>query len=56
MRARILDAWPQMRALLRDEWPPLYDRIEEMLTTVPFFSHKAAPRLAGENSKHEELA
>lgn len=55
MRERILDAWPQMRQNLRNEWPPLCDRIEEMLTTVPFFSHRPAPRVSVPDPIHEEV-
>jgi len=56
MRGRIFDAWPQTGAHLRDEWPALYDRIDELLTTVPFFSQRPASRLAVTDAKHEELA
>jgi hypothetical protein len=54
--APAFDTWPKTGTHLRDEWPALYDRIDELLTTVPFFSQRPASRLALTDAKHEEVA
>jgi serine/threonine-protein kinase HipA len=55
MRDRILATWPHVRTLLRDELPFVYDRVDELLASIPFFSSRQAHGGATEKRDREEV-
>lgn len=55
MRERILDAWPQLRARLGDELPFVYERVDHLLASIPFFRKTRAHGAPAEARAHEEV-
>ena len=55
MRERILAAWPRHRKLLRDDLPFVYDRIDGLLSSVPFFAKTRAHGVALDVREHQEV-
>jgi serine/threonine-protein kinase HipA len=55
MRDRILSIWPRRRTLLHDELPFVFNRIEELLATIPFFADKKARGEEPQPHSHEEV-
>lgn len=54
-RERILTAWPQVGANLRDGLPFVYERIEELLRTIPFFTNRRAQAVRAPEPAHQEI-
>jgi serine/threonine-protein kinase HipA len=56
MRERILATWPQTNALLKDEAPFVYARIDQLLSSIPFFAGKPASSSLQDGHQHEEIS
>lgn len=55
MRDRILTSWPQYRRALRDDLPMVSDRIDSLLSTVPFFTRSQVHAVEAPSEHHEEV-
>jgi len=56
MRSRVLERWPQLNPELREECPPVCDRIRDLLVQTPFFQAKRVGTIGEKPSAHEEPA
>lgn len=54
-RERILTAWPQVGVNLREGLPFVYERIEELLRTIPFFTNRRAQAVGASEPAHQEI-
>lgn len=55
MRDRILQTWPQYNHALRDELPFVFGRIDELLSSVPFFTKTHVHAMEAPLEKHQEV-
>lgn len=55
MRERLLTIWPQLNAVLREEVPFVYDRVDQLLSMVPFFQSKPALAQSTPTEPHQEV-
>ncbi len=55
MRERIMDTWPRLRAHLREDLPFVYERIDGLLASIPFFRKTRAHAAPAKAHAHEEV-